>query len=33
MNWCTMATVSVAIATILLAGKKDIGRFRQMRQV
>ncbi len=33
MKWWTVAAVSVAITGILLAGKSDIRRFRQMRQM
>lgn len=33
MKWWTMATVSVAVAAIVLAGRKDIERFRQMKQM
>jgi hypothetical protein len=33
MKWWTIAAVGITITGILMAGKNDIRRFRQMRQM
>jgi len=33
MKWWTIAAAGAAIAVILMAGKNDIRRFRDMRQM